>query len=155
MSDTYVLSVVSLAPEYPNFIGTASFDGEVQIVDIRSPEADTAHVLRQRGILPVSQCLILGLSSVIMTIPFWRGILSPDEVSGVRYSCFRSLKKGTMLVVHEDAIWDIAASQGSRGAGVHGLVLSAGGDGVCNVISATNRLFGAAKVFSPYEVSNF
>jgi hypothetical protein len=53
-----------------------------------------------------------------------------------------------MLGVHESAIWDIAASQGSRGAGVHGLVLSAGGDGVCNVISATNRLFGGAKVFS-------
>ena len=92
---------------------------------------------------------------MITTIPFWRGILSPDEVSGVRYSCFRPLKKGTILVGHEGAIWDIAASQGSRGAGVHGLVLSAGGDGVCNVVSATNRLFGGAKVFSPYELSDF
>lgn len=60
-----------------------------------------------------------------------------------------------MLAVHESAIWDIAASHGSRGAGVHGLVLSAGGDGVCNVVSATNRLFGGAKVFSPYELGNF
>ena len=74
-------------------------------------------------------------------------MLSPDELCGVRYSSFRPLKKGTMVVSHDGAIWDIAASQGGTGAGVHALVLSAGGDGACSVISATNRLFGGSKVF--------
>jgi hypothetical protein len=73
-------------------------------------------------------------------------VLSPDELCGVRYSGFRPLKKGTLLAAHDGPVWDIAASQGSRGAGVHGLVLSVGSDGVCNIISATNRLFGGAKV---------
>ena len=91
--------------------------------------------------------LTIGTSPVIIAIPFLRGIVSPDEFSGVRYNCFRPLKNESMLAVHEGAIWDIAASQGAPGSGVHGLVLSAGSDGVCDVISATNRLFGRAKVY--------
>jgi hypothetical protein len=57
------------------------------------------------------------------------------------------LKYGTLLGIHDGAIWDIAASHGGRGSGVHGLVLSAGSDGICSVISATNRLFSGHKVF--------
>lgn len=73
-------------------------------------------------------------------------MLSPDEICGIRYSCFRPLKKGVMLVVHDAAIWDIAASQGGYGGGVHALVLSAGADGACTVMNPTNRLFGGGKV---------
>jgi hypothetical protein len=75
--------------------------------------------------------------------------LSPDELCGVRYSCFRPLKKGMVLAVHDGAVWDIAASQGGEGAGVHGLVLSAGADGVCAVITAALRLSTGNNVFFP------
>ena len=51
VADTYILSVVSLAPSHPHFIATAAFDGAVQITDIRSPESDTTLALRQRGML--------------------------------------------------------------------------------------------------------
>lgn len=86
------------------------------------------------------------MASVVAGLPFCGGILSPDEVCGVRYSAFRSLKKGTLLVGHDGPVWDIAASQGGRGAGIHGLVLSAGSDGVCSVTSAPLRLFGTQRV---------
>lgn len=85
---------------------------------------------------------------MITSIPFWRGVLLPSEQCGVRYSCFRPLKKGTLLGVHDGAIWDIAASQGGQGAGVHALVLSAGADGMCNVLKAGYRLFGGNSVSS-------
>jgi len=51
-----------------------------------------------------------------------------------------------MLSMHGAAVWDIAASQGGSGAGVHGLVLSVGSDGVCAVVSSTNRIFSGARV---------
>ena len=49
VSDTYILSVASLAPSHPHFIAVSSFDGSIHVMDIRSPESDTVHVLRQRG----------------------------------------------------------------------------------------------------------
>jgi len=52
LADTYVLSITSLAPSYPNFLVVGSFDGIVQAVDIRCPESDVALVSRQRGIPP-------------------------------------------------------------------------------------------------------
>ena len=52
LADTYVLSITSLAPSYPNFLVVGSFDGIVQAVDIRCPESDVALVIRQRGIPP-------------------------------------------------------------------------------------------------------
>lgn len=45
-----------------------------------------------------------------------------------------------MLFAHAAAIWDIAASQGGMGAGVHGLVLSVGSDGICTIVSSTDRI---------------
>jgi len=49
VSDTYILSITSLAPLYPNLFVVGSFDGIVQAIDIRSPEFDTALIIRQRG----------------------------------------------------------------------------------------------------------
>src|SRR5271170_3302926 len=107
VSDTYILSVVSLAPSHPHFIAVSSFDGSVQVIDIRSPEQDTVLVLRQRGNTPVYPANS-ALTSVVTSIPFCGGIISPDDICGVRYSSFRPLKKGTLLTVHASAVWDIA-----------------------------------------------
>jgi hypothetical protein len=90
--------------------------------------------------------LMKGFASATSSFPFWDGILASEEICRVRYCSLRSLKKGTYLVQHSGAIWDMAASQGTTGAGVHPLVLSASSDGVCSVISSTNRIFGGSKV---------
>jgi hypothetical protein len=50
------------------------------------------------------------------------------------------------VVAHEGGVWDVAASQGAKGAGVHALILSGGCDGACCVASPTNRIFGGSKV---------
>jgi hypothetical protein len=79
-------------------------------------------------------------------MPFWMGILATEDFCGVRYSSFRPLKWGTSLVSHEGPIWDIAASQGGRDAGLHPFILSAGSDGVCSLISGTARLIASHAV---------
>lgn len=91
-----------------------------------------------------------GFAPAVVNFPFWDGILSPEEICRARYCGIRSLRKGTNLVQHNGALWDIAASQGTTGAGVHPLVLTAGADGVCCIISATNRIIGGSKVISWY-----
>ena len=73
-------------------------------------------------------------------------MLCADDVSAVRYSSFRPLKHGTTLAVHEGGVWDVAASRGGSGGGVHGLVISGGADGVCCVISVSNRISAGSKV---------
>jgi hypothetical protein len=135
------MSVASLAPSNPNFLSTASFDGTITILDIRSPEADTALAVRQRG--PVA---------IVTGMPFWMGVLTPEDFCGVRYSSFRPVKWGTSLVIHEGAVWDIAASQGGRDAGCHPMILSAGSDGVCNLIAGGARLMGGHGVCPLVEV---
>lgn len=79
-------------------------------------------------------------------MPFWMGVLAPEDFCGVRFSSFRPLKWGTSIVVHESPIWDIAASQGSRNAGVHPFILSAGSDGVCSFVCGTARLLATHAV---------
>ena len=51
-----------------------------------------------------------------------------------------------MCVAHEAAVWDVAASQGGMGAGIHPFVLTVGSDGVCNLVSSANRIFTGSKV---------
>jgi hypothetical protein len=52
-----------------------------------------------------------------------------------------------MISAHDGGVWDVASSQGAKGAGVHALVLSAGCDGICSIVSVTNRVFWGSKVF--------
>jgi hypothetical protein len=78
------------------------------------------------------------------------GFIAPEDICSLRYSSLRPVKRGTMIAVHDGGVWDVASSQGARGAGVHALVLSAGCDGICSVVSATNRAFWGSKVnYSP------
>lgn len=98
--------------------------------------------------------LTSGLVSVVTTIPIWDGILCPEDLCAVRYSCFRPLKRGILLGVHEGSIWDIAASQGGPGAGVHSVVLSVGSDGVCSILSPTNRIFFGSKASPHCAIAN-
>ena len=95
------------------------------------------------------------LCSVVTSIPFYGGILSPDDICGVRYSSFRPLKKGTLIAVHGGSVWDIATSQGGAGAGVHPMVLTAGSDGVCSLINPTSRLLGLSKADPEVAISKF
>ena len=89
------------------------------------------------------------LTSVVTSIPFCGGIISPDDICAVRYSSFHQLKKGTSLAVHGSAVWDIATSHGGSGAGVHPMILTAGSDGVCSLVNPTTRLLGLGKVLFP------
>ena len=73
-------------------------------------------------------------------------MVSPDDICGVRYSSFRPLKKGTLLALHASAVWDIATSHGTSGAGVHPMVLSCGSDGVCSLVNPTSRILGVNRV---------
>jgi len=148
LSDTYILGVVSFAPSHPYFIAVASFDGSCQIFDIRSPESESSLVCRQRGYYPPLLLLISGPCHFVSHLPFWDGILCPDELVALRYSSFRQFKKGTMISSHEGPMWATATSEGGPGSGVHPLVLTAGSDGICSVTSPTNRLFGGSKVNS-------
>lgn len=77
------------------------------------------------------------------------GVIAPEDVCALRFSSLRPVKRGTMVAVHDGGVWDVAASQGAKGAGVHALVLSGGCDGVCSVASATNRIFWGSKVLTP------
>jgi hypothetical protein len=150
VADTYIVSVTSLAPSQPHLIGLTSFDGQVTFFDIRSPDSDIFPLLRQRGPPPKSQLIRIdtsGIPTTVTPLPFWKGILCPDEVCGVRYSPFRLFRRKTMLSAHAAAIWDIAASQGGMGAGVHGLVLSVGSDGICAIVSSTNRILSGTRVY--------
>jgi hypothetical protein len=54
-----------------------------------------------------------------------------------------------VMSTHGGTVWDFAASEGTRGAGTHPLVVSCGSDGVCNLISTTNRIFFGSKVIPP------
>lgn len=133
---------------YPHFIVAGSFDGIVQAVDLRSPEIDSAMVSRQRGISSPYTMLNIGFVSTVTSIEAYGGFLSAEDMCTIRYGSFRPLKRGTMIVAHEGGVWDVASSQGARGAGVHALILSGGCDGACCVASPTNRIFGGSKVVS-------
>ena len=49
ISETYIMSIISLAPAKPHFIAISSFDGTTTVFDMRSPESDIANTIRQRG----------------------------------------------------------------------------------------------------------
>ncbi len=136
---------------YPHFIVAGSFDGIVQAVDLRCPEIDSAIVSRQRGIPSPHKMLNLGFVTTAASMEAYGGILSAEDMCSIRYGSFRPLKRGTMIVAHEGGVWDVASSQGARGAGVHALILSGGCDGVCCVASPTNRIFGGSKVAAIYN----
>jgi hypothetical protein len=137
--DAYILNITSLAPLHPSLIVIAAFDGSVQTIDLRNPYSNTAQSHRQRT-----------FGSFVSPLHFWGGILSPDDVCGIFFSTLRPTKRGLILSSHNSAVWDVATSVGGPGSGLHPFVLTAGSDGVCSLVSSTNRIHFGSKVLPQY-----
>ena len=125
LHSTYILSLTSAYPSFPNFLISSSLDGYVRLTDIRSPHMDTVTWIRQR----------LGPSLITYCEPIL-SVLTADESDTVRILPLRRFFSSMAVAKMPAGASSIAVG------GVHSIAMVGCVDGSVVCLNPLRRFYG-------------
>ncbi|KAK6527068.1 hypothetical protein TWF281_010262 [Arthrobotrys megalospora] len=128
---SYICSICSLAPSFPDMIATYSMDGSFNMHDIREPGISNTLSHRTRTV---------AMSTPIAWCEMAQSLCYPEDLSGVLCMGIRKAKKSGGFLCSNNPGDTIAASTGC-GTGLHPFLLNGGRDGKVRIANLVRKYF--------------
>ncbi|KAF3157691.1 hypothetical protein TWF788_005296 [Orbilia oligospora] len=128
---SYICSISSLAPSFPDMIATYSMDGSFNMHDIREPGISNTLSHRTRTV---------AMSTPIAWCEMAQSLCYPEDLSGVLCMGIRKAKKSGGFLCSNNPGDTVAASTGC-GTGLHPFLLNGGRDGKVRIANLVRKYF--------------
>ncbi|KAK6349162.1 hypothetical protein TWF730_009915 [Orbilia blumenaviensis] len=128
---SYICSICSLAPSFPEMIATYSMDGSFNMHDIREPGISNVLSHRTRTV---------AMSTPVAWCEMAQSLCYPEDLSGVLCMGIRKAKKSGGFLCSNNPGDTIAASTGC-GTGLHPFLLNGGRDGKVRIANLVRKYF--------------
>ncbi|KAK6512376.1 hypothetical protein TWF481_001264 [Arthrobotrys musiformis] len=128
---SYICSICSLSPSFPDMIATYSMDGSFNMHDIREPGISNTLSHRTRTV---------AMSTPVAWCEMAQSLCYPEDLSGVLCMGIRKAKKSGGFLCSNNPGDTIAASTGC-GTGLHPFLLNGGRDGKVRIANLVRKYF--------------
>ncbi|KAK6333195.1 hypothetical protein TWF718_011017 [Orbilia javanica] len=128
---SYICSICSLAPSFPDMVATYSMDGSFNMHDIREPGISNTLSHRTRTV---------AMSTPVAWCEMAQSLCYPEDLSGVLCMGIRKAKKSGGFLCSNNPGDTIAASTGC-GTGLHPFLLNGGRDGKVRIANLVRKYF--------------
>ncbi|KAF3917754.1 hypothetical protein ABW20_dc0101894 [Dactylellina cionopaga] len=128
---SYISSISSLSPSFPDLLATYSMDGSFNVHDIRESGATNTLIHRSRTV---------AMSNPVAWCEMAQSLCYPEDLSGVLCICIRKAKKSGGFLCTNCPGDTIATSSGG-GNGLHPFLLNGGRDGKVRIVNLIRKYF--------------